>query len=67
MEVLDVDPLLPEQRSFLGALERPGRYQLTVEAEGYAPVVKENINVGRTGRCNTVRFTAIDVSMTSRH
>jgi len=51
---------------YSGAVERPGRYEVSIEAAGYAPVTHSGVEVVRGGRCNAIRPVRIDVSLTRR-
>lgn len=53
-----------EPPSYAGAVERPGRYDVTVDAAGYRSETRTNIVVQRGGNCNAIRPVRVPVTLT---
>ena len=62
----DVSTPFPRDNSlsYAGGTERPGRYEVTVRANGYQDYVRSDVVVGRGGKCNTLQGVRLDVALT---
>lgn len=49
--------------SYSAGVERPGRYQVTVRADGYQSFVQNDVIVSRRGKCNYLQGVRLDVSL----
>lgn len=50
--------------SYAAGVERPGRYQVTVRADGYQTFVRNDVVVGRRGKCDYLQGVRLDVALT---
>ncbi len=46
-----------------GAVERPGRYHALYEANGYQPLLRENLVVRRSGKCNYLQPVSLNIEL----
>lgn len=62
-EVLVIDESRPTERRYLGSYERTGNYTVRVEAQGFTPVIQENVSVTRERRCSNITPVEITIAM----
>ena len=53
----------PDAVQLSGAIERPGRYQALFEATGYQPVIRDDLVVRRSGKCNYLQPVRLNIEL----
>lgn len=64
VETITAPSIPSDPVSYYGAFERPGRYEVQVDAPGYRSETRRSIDVRRVGSCNAVRPVRVQVALT---